>query len=297
MAPHDPLFKSLLRTFFAGFLRLVAPKLAESLDLSAPIFLDKEFPTAGPPAQSRVVDLLVQVPLKKNGSSLLIHIEVESQARRGIGERLRSYHRWIRSRHEGQILSIVLFLRGGKAGVHERSLPDELTGPGLTVFRYLTFGVAQCSAADYLAKSEPLAWALAALMDRGSWTRAELLMDCLSRIAGASLNEAERLELVNCLETYLQLTPGEAEGLSLVGLPDGRRVHTMLYRMTWADKMILEGVGRGARQVLLGVLEQRFGPLSDEVRDRVEKIRSADRLTRLAQRAMTAKSLKSLRLG
>ena len=43
MAPHDPLFKSLLRNFFAGFLRLVAPELAARLDLSAVAFLDKEF--------------------------------------------------------------------------------------------------------------------------------------------------------------------------------------------------------------------------------------------------------------
>ncbi len=43
MAPHDPLFKSLLRTFFAGFLRLVAPDLAARLDLASVAFLDKEF--------------------------------------------------------------------------------------------------------------------------------------------------------------------------------------------------------------------------------------------------------------
>jgi hypothetical protein len=109
--------------------------------------------------------------------------------------------------------------------------------------------------------------------------------------------EAERLELVNCIETYLQLTPGEIEELFLLGTPEIRRVYSVLYRITWADKIVLEGEGRGARQVLLGVLEQRFGPLSEEVRDRVEKIRSVERLTRLAQRAVTAKSLKSLRLG
>ena len=63
MAPHDPLFKSLLRNFFAGFLRLVAPELAARLDLSAVAFLDKEFPASGPPAASRVVYLLARVPM------------------------------------------------------------------------------------------------------------------------------------------------------------------------------------------------------------------------------------------
>lgn len=67
----------------------------------------------------------------------------------------------------------------------------------------------------------------------------------------------------------------------------------MLYRVTWEDKMM----GEGARRVLLEVLEERFGPVPDDVRQRVERIRSMERLARLARKAVTAKSLKSLRLG
>src|SRR3954452_22618113 len=145
MAPHDPLFKSLLRTFFAGFLRLVAPDLAACLDLSSPVFLDKEFPAFGPPAGSRVVDLLARVPLKDaSGKAILVHIEVEARARLGIGDRIRSYHRWIQTRHESQILSIVMFIKGGKGGAHEESLDGDLAGPGLPSFRYLSFGLSRC---------------------------------------------------------------------------------------------------------------------------------------------------------
>ena len=66
---------------------------------------------------------------------------------------------------------------------------------------------------------------------------------------------------------------------------------------TWLDLREIEKEKQGARRVLLGVLEQRFGQIPDEVRTRVEKVRSVERLTRLAQKALTAKSLKSLRLG
>lgn len=298
MAPHDPLFKSLLRTFFAGFLRLVVPEMVERLDLSAPVFLDKELTAFDPPARSRLVDLLARVPLRETaGRSLLVHAEVESRARRGMGERIRNYQRWIQTRHEGQILSVVLFLQGGRAGVCEGTIDGELAGPGLPAFRYLSFGLSQCRAAAYLEKPEPLAWALAALMDRRPWSRAELKMRCLARIQEASLDQAERRELVNCVETYLELTPSEAREFSPPGTLGARRTQNMaqslLFRMSWADKMM----GEGARQVLLGVLEERFGPVPDEVRQRIEKIRSVDRLTRLAQKGLTAKSLKSLRLG
>jgi len=294
MAPHDPLFKRLLQVFFRDFLELVAPEIAGKLDLSAPVFLDKEFPSPGPPETSRIVDLLARVPLKEAGSkALLVHVEVEARARRGLGERIRSYHRWIQTRHEGQVLSIALLLHGGKGGVHEERLDGDLAGPGLTVFHYLSFGLSRCSSVAYLAKPQPLAWALASLMDRRPWSRAQLKMNSLARIAEARLEEPRRLELVNCVETYLQLSPGEAEEFPLLAIPETRRAAAMLYKVTWADKMM----GEGARQVLLGLLETRFGPIPDEVRVRLEKIRSVDRLTRLAQKALTAKSLKSLRLG
>src|SRR5688572_19003944 len=94
----------------------------------------------------------------------------------------------------------------------------------------------------------------------------------------------------NCVETYLQLTSSEAGEFSLPGnlgtWRTQRMAQSLLFRTSWADKMM----GEGARQVLLGVLEQRFGPVPDETRQRIEKIRSVDRLTRLAQKVLTAKS-------
>ena len=302
MAPHDPLFKSLLRTFFASFLRLVAPEMAERLDLSAPVFLDKELTAFDPPARSRLVDLLARVPLKGVlGSALLIHTEVENRARGGIGERIRSYQRWIQTRHDGQILSIVLFLHGGKAGVCEQAITGELAGLGLPVFRYLSFGLSRCRAAEYLEKPEPLAWALAAVMDRRPWSRAELKLRCLARIAAAALSEMERRELVNCVETYLQLTSSEAGELSFPENLGIRRTDDMpqslLFRMSWADKMMLEGERRGTREVLLGLMEKRFGSVPANAQRRIDEIQSVDRLKRLCHKVLTAKTLKGLRLG
>ena len=105
---------------------------------------------------------------------LLVHIEIEARARRGMGTRLRDYQRAIQGRHEDPVLSIVVYLKGGQGGICEQGLDGDLTAPGLTSFRYLSFGLSRCSAAEYLARPEPLAWALAALMERGEWSRAEL---------------------------------------------------------------------------------------------------------------------------
>jgi hypothetical protein len=296
MAPHDPLFKRLLRMFFHNFVELVAPEIAGRLDLSAPVFLDKEFPSPGPPEKGRVVDLLVRVPLQDDKSkALLVHVEIEAQARKGMGKRLKQYHHLIRTLHDEQILSIALYLRGGKRGIREEVLEEDLTGPGLSAFRFLAIGLEKCSAREYLAKPEPLAWALASIMDPRPWSRARLKLGCLQRVREATLKETERIELVKCIETYLQLTPREAEEHVQLSSPRERSAGTMnlLYIETWEDRI----EARGARKVVLGLLEERFGAVPEEVRQRLDRIRSVDRLTRLAHKALTAKSLKSLRLG
>lgn len=293
MPPHDPLFKSLLRTFFAGFLRLVAPELASRVDLAAAVFLDKEFVSTAPP---RTPWARGSAGPGSSGRDRSIspgsHRDRSPRPARD-GTRLRDYQRAIQGRHEDPVLSIVVYLKGGQGGICEQGLDGDLTAPGLTSFRYLSFGLSRCSAAEYLARPEPLAWALAALMERGEWSRAELKQACLSRISKSSLGPGERFELANCVETYVQLMPEDVEEFSLLGTSEIRRARTMLYRVTWADKMM----GEGARQMLFSLLEDRFGSVPEEVRDRLQRIRSLERLNRLAKRVRKVASLQDLGLG
>lgn len=58
-----------------------------------------------------------------------------------------------------------------------------------------------------------------------------------------------------------------------------------------------EGKKEGAREVLLRLLTQRFGLLPASIRQRVEEIDSVIRLTRLAERVLTARSLEDLGLA
>jgi len=61
------------------------------------------------------------------------------------------------------------------------------------------------------------------------------------------------------------------------------------------EKGLQQGL-RALRKVLLSLLEQRFGPLPEETRARIEAISSLERLTRLSERVLTARSLAALRL-
>ncbi|HYG64119.1 MAG TPA: Rpn family recombination-promoting nuclease/putative transposase [Thermoanaerobaculia bacterium] len=58
-----------------------------------------------------------------------------------------------------------------------------------------------------------------------------------------------------------------------------------------------EGKVDGMRSFVLGLMEQRFGPLSPTVRRKVDKISSAEQLQDLGNRLLTAGSLSDLGLG
>ena len=162
---------------------------------------------------------------------------------------------------------------------------------------------AGCPAAKYLDRPEPLAWALAALMDPGSMSRAELKMACLRRIAGLK-GRIDPFLLVDCVENYLQLEPREvAEFEALHSRRENQEVRAVA--MTWSEtqqavgweKGRRVGVEEGTRQVLLHQLGKRFGPLPETVRRRVEAIDSLDLLTRLAERLLSAHSLEEMGLA
>ena len=68
--------------------------------------------------------------------------------------------------------------------------------------------------------------------------------------------------------------------------------------MPWSERMKEEGrkTGKqeGMRELLLHLLSQRFGLLTEAVRSEVEAITSTRRLTSLAGKVLTAQSLRDL---
>jgi putative YhgA-like transposase len=286
---HDKIFKQLLHAFLDDFLRLAVPETFDRLDLSAPEFLDKELFEGGPRGQRRELDLLARVRTV-NGRPLMIHVEVEARASPEMGERLWHYRNQILARYDTPVLTSVINLKRGRPGACLKSWENDL-GPSFPEPQYVSFGLAGCQAAEYLARPEPLAWALAALMDPGTMSRAELKMACLRRIAKLR-GRFDSYLLVNCVENYLQLTAEEAVELeALRARKENTEVQAMA--MTWSEKLEAKGV----REILLLLLAERFGPLPEGARRQVEEISSLRRLTQLAKRVLTAHSLEEMGLA
>jgi hypothetical protein len=305
--------KDLFCNFFADVLSLVAPEAASRLRLHEADFKDKQAFTDWPAGDRREMDLVAAVPVAdpaEPAALVLIHVEIEAEARSGMNLRVWQYYMQLRLRHGLPVVSILVNLRGGRPGVHRAVLTEGFEKPAAALFNFRTLSLSGCRAKDYLSRPEPLAWALAALMRPGRWSRAEQKIECLRRIAAAELEANSRFLLGNWVETYLQLDErGLAEYERLRGLEANREVMAM--EMTWAEQMEVEytqkgiekGIEKGLEKgiaalhrVVLRQLSQRFGAVPDRVRQKVEAIGSVDSLSELAEKVLEVRSIDEMGL-
>lgn len=313
MPDHDQHFKKLIETCIADLVRIVAPRIAPKLHLDRPTFLDKEQFTDTREGEHRRLDLVAQVSsIRGDPELVIVHVEVEAQARRTMGRRLLDYAMQLWLRHGAPIVPVVVYLRGGKPGVTRERVPLRTFNTTFITFRYFAFGLSRSQAREYLARPEPLAWALAALMRRGSRSAVEHRLACLQPIARAEIDDARKVLLASCVETYVQLNESERETYeTLLDHEENREVaameRTLLITLDRAAQRGFaegkhegraegqrEGRAEGKRELLLDLLGRRFGPLPDATIQRVQALTSPEELSRLAERVFDARSLDDL---
>jgi hypothetical protein len=320
---HDQHFKKLIETCFADLVRIVAPRIAPRLHLDRPTFLDKEQFTDTREGEHRRLDLVAEVPsIRGDPELVIVHVEVEAQARRTMGRRLLNYAMQLWLRHGAPIVPVVVYLRGGKPDVTRERVPLRAFNTTFFTFRYFAFGLSPSQAREYLARREPLAWALAALMQRGGRSPEQHRLACLQPIARAEIDDARKVLLASCVETYVQLNESQREAYeTLLDREENREVAAMERTLlTTLDRAAqqgyaeglergiekgmekglaegeLKGREQGKRELLLDLLGRRFGPLPDATVQRVQALSSPEELSRLAERVLDARSLDDLGL-
>jgi Domain of unknown function (DUF4351) len=305
MGVHDRIFKELLRAFLADLIRLVAPELAQRFRFAEATFHDRERFIAWPKGERREVDLLAEVPVVGRAEErVVIHAEVEARARRATAHRLLRYAQLLGPEFDRPVLSVLVNLRGGRGGAAWREVAEEVLGQPVLRFRFLEFGLAKCRAEEYLARPEPLAWVLSALMRRERLSPAEHKVRCLKRLAAADLTGKQQLILGRCVDAYLDLHGEDQRQFEELGSrKENQEVEAMamtLLQRTEAQalkKGRLEGRREGRREgevrLLLGQLERKFGPLPEAVRQRVSAADS-ERLLRWGEGLLAAERLDEL---
>jgi hypothetical protein len=166
-------------------------------------------------------------------------------------------------------------------------------------FEYLYVGLPALDALQYMEGGNSLGVALSALMriprDRQAWLGAE----ALRRIKDAPVTDQQRFLLAECVQAYLPLDDAQQEEFErLVAAESNSGVQTM--RATWFEQGEAigeaKGLELGQRKMLVVLLEERFGPLGPQARDRLNSLPS-QRLEELARALLRAESLKELGLA
>ncbi|MEM6796207.1 MAG: hypothetical protein AAF725_19695 [Acidobacteriota bacterium] len=211
----------------------------------------------------------------------------------------------LRLKYEEPVLPVVLYLRGGGIpGLTKRSAQESLLGVEISSFTYWAFGLSEAEAADYLGRNA-LAPAPASCMDSEVLGPAELKLRCLEAILDLQVDDGRKFLLVNAVETYIELKGDENMNYSELVSKSQRTQEIEDMELTWAGRLQKEaeekgqasGRAEGFRSLLELQIDERFGPLDEVSRSRLQAIDDLEKLRALGRKLLSARSLADLGLG
>ncbi len=300
---HQPVRDGGDGLFLNQLLEIVEPDLASTLDLSSPKFLRGETFTDEPQGRRTEPDLLAEARSRiGEREPILIHLETEREYGSPMDRRVWRYYMHLEIKYGLPVVSVVVFLTGGTAGIHRREVVETVGSFEVNRFTYLAFGLSGSLAEDYVDRPQPLAAALAALMRSKVWDKVEQKLRCLGAISRSELNEAEKFLLSNVVLTYLKLQPDdEARFKEEMQRNSNKEVKSMV--ITWEDALaarakgleegLNQGIHQGAASVLKRLLGRRFESLPSWIDDRLEQA-SQQELESWTDRVLDAKCLEDV---
>src|SRR5207244_1723635 len=171
----------------------------------------------------------------------------------------------LRRAHRLPVLPIGVFLRVGLDGIGTDAYEEHFWELRPVRFEYLYVGLPALDAIEYVQGDNWLGVALAALMKIPKDQIAALGIEALHRIQSAPLSEQQRFLLGECVQAYLPMDEAsKREFERLLTTEKYRGVQAM--NTTWYEK----GLEKGQRRLLRAQIEERFGPLSPAVLERIE---------------------------
>lgn len=296
MDDHDQRLKTLLREFLPEFFELFFPDWASRFDFTSPEFLDQEAFLDPPQGEKRLLDLVVKLRTREavpdpagRGADhwlVVIHVEVESSDRAAdIRPRMWQYYDFLRRQHTCPVLPICLFLHVGLNGIGWDSYEERFWDHTLLRFEYAYIGLPALDGARYASGPNLLGVALCALMRLPAADRARIKAEGLDRIARSRENDARKYLLAECFDNYFRLSPAE------------RAEYERLQAERFAEGNAMVSVfeERGVRRLVRQQLDKKFGPLGQDVLDRLDRL-PFEKVEEIALAFADAKSLAELGL-
>jgi hypothetical protein len=297
---HDQRLKVLLKELFEQFFLCFFPVWAKRFDFTDVTFLDKEVFLSPPQGKKKILDVVARLrvrpeaPLPRPDSTELlavVNIEVESDDKVAPARpKIFDYYVQLRRDTQLPVLPIGLYLRVGLDGIGWDSYEEHFWEHRLLRFEFAYVGLPKLDGAAYVSGEHLLGVALSALMKVPAERRVELHAEALKRIAQSGENDSRRYLLAECLGAYGDLDEAQEQRLQALLATEPYQEARHFMATTYE-----RGIVQGQRQTALKQLEVKFGPLSPEVRQRVEALTS-EQLTQLSVDLLEAESLKELHL-
>ncbi len=293
---HDQLFKQVLESFFADFLRLFAPETAARLDLSTVTFLNTEVFTDIPQGERRAADIVAEVrTLEGDPELIIVHIEIQREREPTFGYRMWQYYSLLRQREDKPVMPIALVFYLGREGIAYEAYEETLLGRTILTFHYLQISLPLLHAEDYARGQNLLGVGLASVMrlPRDRAARITLYLTCLRRLLDAQragdLDAARAFLLGNVVETYTSFSDEERDALR-VQLEQEGDVIMDATELTWADRIALRTTLQTMRKDIRQLMQIRFGHVTPEVEERINSAGSEEELDALFRRAALAQT-------
>lgn len=290
----DNAWKELLDRHFADFLRFFFPNVHAAIDWSRkPVFLDKELPKLGPKhlRGDRLADKLAKVWLKTGQRLFIIlHTEIQGEARIGFNQRMYVYHYRIEDRYNCPVVSLGVVTGGTARMALGRHETDLLGCRSVFEFPVVKLQDWRGREAELLASDDPFALVvLAHLKVRTTRNHADRKYAVKRELALLVYNRGDSSEYVGSLLRFLdwliRLPEGAEEklGKEIEALKGEKR---MPYITSWERIAEKRGRKEGRKESLLKVvlsqLRKKLGRLDAEVKANIETL-SLPALTQLAE--------------
>jgi len=299
----DNPWKEAISLYFRPFMKFFFPQIEREIDWERGYeFLDQEFQQVVREAETgkAYTDKLVKVWLA-NGTEIwvLVHIEVQSQAQEEFPERMYIYNYRIYDRYRKPVVSLAI-LADEKETWRPDRYREELWG------WYVEMGFPTVKLLDYRermgeleASSNPFAVIVAAHLTtqetrRDGTGRYEGKLRIAKSLYRRGYGRQDILELFRLIDWMVNL-PKAAEAQFLREIQHFEEENQMPYITSFErlghERGVTEGIVQKGREVILEVLEVKFGEIPTEVIQKVNEIEDPTLLKTLHRQAIALGSL------
>lgn len=295
---HDQRFKVLLETFFFEFLELFFPRLAASIERDSIEFLQQEvFASLMDGSQYRA-DIVVKARFKGAPAFLIVHTEHQSTVSREFPRRFFRYFSLLMEKYDIPVYPIVIYSHDRPLKMETDSYRVSFADGEVLRFHYRVVQLNRLPWRKFVKKANPVASALMAKNKIAARDRPLVKLECLRLMLTLRLDPARMRVIGTFVDSYLRLNEREdrmlTKKLEQAPWKAEEKEAIVEYVTSWEERGIAKGRVEALREILLDVLNTRFGPVDASIAARIQDIDSPGDLKDLAHRALTAGSLDQL---